>query len=93
MGGVEIEYDDDKRYQTLANRGLDFRDAPRLFAGISVTLIDDRRDYGEVRWLTYGWIDGRAVALVWTQRGRRRRIISMRHMHEEEARDVGVARP
>lgn len=90
---MEIEYDDDKRALTLAHRGLDFRDAPRLFTGTSVTLCDDRRDYGELRWLTYGWIDGRAVALVWTQRGQRRRIISMRHMHEEEARDVGLARP
>ncbi len=90
---MEIEYDDDKRAQTFAHRGLDFRDAPRLFAGTSVTLLDDRRDYGEARWLSYGWIDGRAVAMVWTQRGKRRRIISMRHCHGEEARDVGLARP
>ncbi len=82
MPAVEIEYDDDKRASTLAHRRLDFRDAPRLFAGTSVTLLDDRRDYGEARWLSYGWIDGRAVAMVWTQRGARRRIISMRHMHD-----------
>ncbi len=90
---MEIEFDEAKREQTLAIRGLDFRDAPRLFAGTSVTLLDDRRDYGEVRYLSYGWIGSLAVALVWTPRGARRRIISMRRMHEEEARDVGLARP
>jgi uncharacterized protein len=90
---VDIEFDTAKRDLTLAMRGLDFRDAPRLFAGTSVTLLDDRRDYGEVRYLSYGWIGTRAVALVWTPRGERRRIISMRHMHEEEANDVGLARP
>jgi uncharacterized protein len=93
MFGVEIEYDDAKRRLTLANRGLDFDDAALLFAGTSVTLLDDRRDYGEPRWLTYGWIDDRAVATVWTQRSERRRIISMRYMHEWEVRDVGLARP
>jgi uncharacterized DUF497 family protein len=90
---VEIEFDEEKRRLTLAHRGLDFRDAHRLFAGTSVTLADDRRDYGELRWLTYGWLHDRPVAMVWTQRGARRRIISMRHMHVEEARDVGLARP
>ena len=55
---MEIEYHDDKRALTLANRGLDFCDAPRLFAGTSVTLFDDRREHGEARWLTYGWMDG-----------------------------------
>lgn len=90
---MEIEFDDDKRALTLAHRGLDFRTAPQLFAGTSVTLLDDRRDYGEQRWLTYGWMAGRVVAMVWTQRGERRRIISMRHCHEEEARNVGLARP
>ncbi|MBU6165900.1 MAG: BrnT family toxin [Alphaproteobacteria bacterium] len=90
---MDIEYDDGNRAQTLANRGLDFHDPPRLFSGTSVTLRDDRRDYGEPRWLAYGWIAGRAVAMVWTQRGEKRRIISMRHMHDEEVRDVGLARP
>lgn len=90
---MDIEFDEDKRVQTLAMRGLDFRDAPLLFAGTSVTLLDDRRDYGEKRYLSYGWIGVRAVAVVWTPRGDRRRIISMRHMHEEEASDVGLARP
>jgi hypothetical protein len=49
---VDIEFDETKRLQTPGGRGLDFLEAPRLFAGTSVTLLDDSRDYGEVRYLS-----------------------------------------
>lgn len=45
---------------------------------------DDRFEYGEKRFTSYGELDGRAVAMVWTWRGDARRIISMRHEHAEE---------
>lgn len=79
-----ISYDPAKRDKTLAERGLDFDDAPIVFAGKTVRLLDDRRDYGEPRWVTYGSLNGRMVALVWTQRGRKRHIISMRKCNERE---------
>jgi uncharacterized DUF497 family protein len=87
---MKLSYDPAKRAMTLAERGLDFEDAPRLFAGRLKTVVDDRFDYGEVRWLSYGWIDGVAVAIVWTDRGETKRIISMRRMHDEEVTNVGL---
>jgi uncharacterized DUF497 family protein len=69
---------------TLARRGLDFADAALVFAGRTMTRPADRRDYGERRFITAGWLRGRFVVIVWTRRGRRRRIISMRHGHAEE---------
>ena len=90
---MEIEFDPDQRDATLRERGLEFRDAPIVIDGNSVTLTDDRFDYGEVRKVSFGWLDEQAVAVVWTQRGDVKRIISMRGMHEEEITDVGLARP
>jgi uncharacterized protein len=85
---MKISYDPAKRDVTLARRGLDFDDAPRVFAEQIYTGEDDRRDYGEVRWITYGYLDDRAVVMVWTERDDAVRIISMRHAHEEEMNNV-----
>jgi uncharacterized DUF497 family protein len=39
-------------------RGLDFQDAAKVFAGLTLTLPDERQDYGEDRYQTYGLLDG-----------------------------------
>ena len=81
---MKISYDPDKRAKTLAERGLDFDDAVRVFAGRTLTLPDERQDYGEIRYLTYGLLDDRMVAIVWTPRGETRHIISMRKCNARE---------
>ena len=86
---MEIEFDPAKRELTLKDRGLDFLDAPRLFEGRSLTVVDDRVDYGEERFISYGFIGDAAVAPVWTDRDGVMRIISMRRMHQEETKHVG----
>ena len=75
---MDIEFDEEKRLRTLDQRGLDFAHAARLFDGEELTLPDDRADYGEDRFFTVGFLDGRMVLTVWTPRGEARRIISMR---------------
>ena len=87
---MEIEFDPAKRALTLKDRGLDFLDAPRLFEGRSLTVVDDRVDYGEVRFISYGFIGNAAIAVVWTERDGVMRIISMRRMHLEEIEHVGL---
>jgi uncharacterized DUF497 family protein len=81
---LKISYDTAKRDLTLAERGLDFEDAPKVFAEPHLSLEDDRKDYGEVRLITFGWLDGRMVVLVWTPRDDSRRIISMRKANDDE---------
>jgi uncharacterized DUF497 family protein len=81
---MELEYDDEKRALTLEHRGLDFAHADRVFEGKTITLEDDRIDYGEARFQTIGHLDGEAVMVVWTQRGEARRIISMRKCNAQE---------
>ncbi len=84
---VDISFDPTKRDATLLNRGLDFADAGRLFAGRHISVTDNRRDYGEDRSITAGYLSGRCVVIVWTLRAGTRRIISMRHAHADEEAD------
>jgi uncharacterized DUF497 family protein len=81
---VDISFDPAKRAQTLAARSLDFADAALVFEGRTVTVRDDRFDYGEDRYITAGHLNGRCVVIVWTPRHDSRRIISMRHAHADE---------
>lgn len=83
---MRVTSDPAKRLQTLQERGLDMRRAGEVFAGLHLTRLDDRFDYGETRYVTAGWLDSRLVVFVWTPRGSARRIISMRHCHEREAK-------
>jgi len=62
-------WDEARRQRTLAERGLDFAEAEQVFAGLRVTLPDDRRDYGEPRLITAGYLRGRFVVVIWTPRG------------------------
>ncbi len=79
-----ITYDPDKRAQTLEERGLDFEDAPIVFAGLTVEVEDTRKDYGEVRMLCFGTLDGRMVVVGYTPRGANRHIFSMRKANRRE---------
>ena len=81
---MEITFDPLKRERTLALRGLDFVRAAEVFAGATVTLQDNRRDYQELRLITVGVLDHQMVILVWTPRDGGRRIISMRHANGRE---------
>ncbi|MDZ5636871.1 BrnT family toxin [Janthinobacterium sp. GMG1] len=81
---MRITFDAAKREKTLKERGLDFARAREVFGGLTVTLPDQRQDYGESRFITAGWLDERLVVLVWTPRGLARRIISMRKANERE---------
>ena len=84
LNHVEIEFDPDKRARTLAGRGLDFARAAEVFAGYHFTEPDLRANYGEERFITVGTLDARLIVMVWTHRGKARRIISMRKANDRE---------
>jgi uncharacterized DUF497 family protein len=81
---MRITWNPKKRADTLEHRGLDFQDASLLFAGRHATREDSRKDYGEVRYISVGYLRERFVVVVWTMRDDARHIISMRHGHEKE---------
>jgi uncharacterized protein len=86
---MAIAYDPAKREWTLRERGLDFEAAQEVFADRSIQRQDTRRDYGEVRIITIGFLKDRMVVLVWTPRGNDRHIISMRKANEREKARYG----
>jgi uncharacterized protein len=81
---MDISFSPKKRADTLAERGLDFLDAPLVFSGKTATIQDIRFAYGEDRFITAGFLRGRCVVMVWTPRGNSRHIISMRYTHAAE---------
>jgi hypothetical protein len=83
---MKVTFDPEKRAKTLAERGLDFAHAGAVIDGPSLTIPDDRINYGEERFITVGKMDGRLVVVVWTPRPNARRIISLRKANEREQR-------
>ena len=81
---MKVEFDAAKRAGTLEQRGLDMARASEVFDGASLTVEDDRMDYGETRYNTIGFLDERMVVLVWTPRSDVHRIISMRKANDRE---------
>ena len=81
---MDVEFDAAKRAATLDARGLDMARADEVFRGATLTIADDRRDYGESRFITIGFLDCTMVVLVWTPRPKAYRIIIMRKANERE---------
>ena len=81
---MRLSYDPVKRQKTIDERGLDFEDALFVFAGITVEMEDQRKDYGERRLICYGLLDGRLVVVGYTPRGLVRHIFSMRKANDRE---------
>ena len=86
---MAIEADPDKRAETLRERGLDMKAAGPVWDGPHLTFEDDRHNYGEVRLITLGYLEGRMVVVAWTRRGDRRRVISMRKANARERARYG----
>ena len=86
---MRITFDPAKREWTLRERGLDFLDAPLVFDGLKLEHPDDRRDYGEVRMITVGYLRRRMVIVGWTPRGDARHVFTMRKANDREKARFG----
>lgn len=80
-----FEWDEAKRQSNIQKHGIDFIGIERVFAGTTVTILDDRFDYGESRFITLGLLNGRVVVIAHTETLEVIRIISVRKAtkHEE----------
>lgn len=81
---MRITFDPAKRGKTLAQRGLDFKDAGLVFAGPTFEVEDERREYGEARIICFGVLHGRIVVIGYTPRGAARHVFSMRKANDRE---------
>lgn len=85
---MNYEWDEEKRQRNIEERGIDFEDVPALFDSTIVVMEDDRYEYGEVRWVAFGILQGIVMAVVYTEReGETIRVISVRKATKRERRE------
>ena len=81
---MKIEYDAAKRAKTLKERGLDF-ESVRMFDWDSAIYSEDTRsDYGETRYIAFGFIGSNFVCLAYTIRNTSLRVVSLRKANARE---------
>jgi uncharacterized protein len=81
---MQFEWDQAKHDWTRRSRGFGFDTAARVFEGPTHEFPDERRDYGEVRMVALGLVEGEVLVVVYTDRGDVRRIISARRANRKE---------
>lgn len=77
-------YDSEKNAENIRRHGVAFEEVDELDWEFAVTRRDARKDYGEVRFVTYAWLYGRLHCLVWTWRFGDIRPISFRKANSKE---------
>jgi uncharacterized protein len=81
---MRFEWDEAKRESNFIKHGIDFIDVEKVFENHTVTILDDRFDYGEDRLITLGLLDGRVVVVIHTETSDVIRVISARKATKNE---------
>ncbi len=83
---MEFEWDEAKRQSNIEKHGIDFAEAVAIFDNYVSMYQDTRADYGEVRYVSIGLLQGVEIAVIHTFRGGKNRIISARKARVKERR-------
>jgi hypothetical protein len=82
-----FEWDEQKAERNQTKHSVSFEFATRAFDDQNrVTVIDNRRDYGETRYITLAKIDNRLYVVAFTLRESIIRIISARKANNKEVK-------
>ncbi|CAN7575349.1 BrnA antitoxin family protein [Caballeronia sp. LjRoot29] len=68
---MKFEWDEAKNRSNIRKHGIDFTDAVEIFKHTALTAADGREDFGEDRWIAFGWMQ-LIVAVVGIRRAQRR---------------------
>jgi len=79
---IEFEWDEKKNVANIQARGIDFRDAARAFEGHMLRKLSIRNN--EERWFGLCELEGVVIVIVYTIRGHKVRVISMRRASRHE---------
>ncbi|MFZ0798473.1 MAG: BrnT family toxin [Terriglobales bacterium] len=86
MAELSCEWDEGKNAANIKNHGIDFLDAALIFENPTLEAVDDREDYGEVRYIAFGLSVETVLQVVYTWRGANViRIISARKANRYDA--------
>jgi uncharacterized protein len=75
---MRFEWGETKRRANIKKHGIDFADLGPLFEGMTLTVMDDRFDYGEQCFVTLGLLNGLVLAVAHTETDEVIRFISAR---------------
>jgi hypothetical protein len=81
---VQFEWDEHKNRLNIEKHGIALSDSWQIFERPLLIRLDERKDYGEPRWIALGDLDGTVVVLVFTRRGDTIRAISIRKGNKHE---------
>ncbi|MBF2057937.1 MAG: BrnT family toxin [Cyanobacterium sp. T60_A2020_053] len=81
---MKFEWDENKRQTNISKHGIDFIDAQKIFDYDTVTIEDDRFNYGEQRFIAIGLLNGKTIVVVYTEISNKIRIISARKATKNE---------
>ena|ERR1035438_1883969 len=84
---LEFEWDEAKAKSNLEKHGVSFLTAAAVFANERLERIDDREDYGELRWIALGRVGSEVYRVAFTWRSENLiRIVSAQKgsNHEQE---------
>jgi uncharacterized DUF497 family protein len=82
---LQFEWDDDKARANFAKHRVSFLTTAEIFSSETFEKIDDREDYGEVRFIALGRVDFEVYRVVFTWRGENHiRIISAQKASRDE---------
>jgi uncharacterized DUF497 family protein len=82
---MEFEWDDEKNKSNIKKHSISFEQAKAIFDYEILTKVDDRYNYGEIREISLGLLEGKTIiVVVHTQREGKIRIISARKANKEE---------
>jgi len=89
---MKIEWDEDKSRSNIGKHGFHLAEAVEMFSGPLLVRPDTREDYGEVRWIGSGMIQGRLAFVAFAERPDGTvRIISLRRATREERKEYEKA--
>lgn len=76
---MDFEWDESKNKTNIDKRDLDFADAWQIFDAPMLVRIDNRKDYGEKRFVGIGFLQNLVVVIVFTEPNEQAiRVISLR---------------
>lgn len=86
-----LSFDEAKSERNRLERGFSFELAAELDLSVAIVREDQRRDYGERRYRAVGYISDRLFVLVFTPRGSRIHVISLRKANAREQKKYAQA--
>ena len=80
-----FEWDEEKNKKNILKHKISFEEAVLIFNGLTLTIIDSKKDYGEIREISIGQLSEQLiVTIVHTDRNGVTRLISARPANKAE---------